>query len=143
MSDKFNEQVRSSIMRKIRSRDTALEIKIRKLLHAKGYRFRLHRNDLPGKPDIVFPSRKKVMFIHGCFWHQHQEPACPISHSPKSNLEYWIPKLTRTVVRDRLNKDHLISMGWGVLTLWECEVLKWNDLAEYVLRFLNNNASQK
>jgi DNA mismatch endonuclease (patch repair protein) len=138
MPDKFDEQVRSSIMRNIRSTNTALEMKVRKFLHSEGYRYRLHGKNLPGKPDIIFASRKKAIFIHGCFWHQHQKATCPISHRPKSNLEYWTPKLLRTVERDKNNKNALKAIGWQVMILWECEIRKWIVLPVRISNFLAN-----
>lgn len=117
---------RSENMRRIRSKNTNPEMVVRRLIHGMGYRYRLHRKDLPGKPDLVFPIRKAVIFIHGCFWHQHPEPACKLAHIPKSNLEYWLPKLERNKVRDTLHHAELTHLGWRVLVLWECEV---NDIA--------------
>jgi len=110
------------MMAAVRSKDTAPEMVVRRLLHSLGYRFRLHRRDLPGKPDIVFPGRKKVIFVHGCFWHQHEE--CRGSHLPKSNTEYWTPKLLRNKARDASNLAKLKSAGWKCIVLWECELGK-------------------
>jgi DNA mismatch endonuclease (patch repair protein) len=110
------------MMAAVRSKDTAPEMFVRRLLHSLGYRFRLHRRDLPGKPDIVFPVRKKAIFVHGCFWHQHEE--CRGSHLPKSNTSYWIPKLMQNKARDALNLAKLKSAGWKCLVLWECELGK-------------------
>lgn len=107
-------------MSKIRSRDTAPELTVRRLAHALGYRFRLHRKDLPGKPDLVFPGRKAVIFVHGCFWHQHPDPTCKDSRRPKSRSTYWEPKLDRNRSRDAQNVGALEALGWRVLVLWEC-----------------------
>lgn len=90
------------------------------MAHAMGYRFRLHHRDLPGKPDLAFISKRKAIFVHGCFWHQHSD--CREGRMPSSRLDYWIPKLTRNVERDRVNSDKLRALGWEVLVLWECEL---------------------
>jgi DNA mismatch endonuclease (patch repair protein) len=142
MADRISKERRSSVMKAIRSKNTSPEMKVRRMLHAAGFRFRLYRKDLPGKPDIIFPSRKKVIFIHGCFWHQHQKLNCPISHQPKSNLEYWLPKLMRTVERDKIHQKNLASIGWSVLTLWECQIQKSANLPNYVVRFLENGSTK-
>lgn len=117
---------RSRIMRSIRSKDTAPERTVRKALFADGYRYRLHSAKLPGKPDLVFPCRKKVIFIHGCFWHQHTDSRCTIAGKPTSNTSYWGPKLKRNIVRDIENEATLKAMGWKVRIAWECELE--NDL---------------
>ena len=120
--DKLSQQRRSENMRRIRSKDTAPEVALRRMVHGMGYRFRLHRKDLPGKPDLVFPGRKKVIFLHGCFWHQHK--GCREGRLPGTRREYWEPKLARNQERDALAQAALNSLGWGVLTLWECELSK-------------------
>lgn len=107
-------------MRAVKSQDTSPEKKVRQLLHRAGYRFSLHRKDLPGKPDLVFPSRKAIVFIHGCFWHQHQ--GCRRAKRPTSNIIYWNKKLNRNIERDKENLTALKSQGWQVYTIWECEV---------------------
>src|SRR5580658_6387243 len=104
---------RSVRMAKIRNKDTVPELRVRQLVHLLGYRFRLHRNDLPGRPDLVFPSRKKVIFVHGCFWHQHGE--CREGRVPGSRLEYWGPKLRRNQERDSLAQSSLKQQGWRYL----------------------------
>ncbi len=106
----------------IRSKGMKPEMTVRRLLHSMGYRYRLHRRDLPGKPDLVFPGRRKVIFVHGCFWHQHADPSCKIVRRPKSNREYWLPKLEQNVIRDAENRARLEELGWQVLVIWECEV---------------------
>jgi DNA mismatch endonuclease (patch repair protein) len=113
---------RSENMRRIRSKDTAPEMAVRRLVHGLGYRYRLHRKDLPGNPDLVFSSRRKVIFVHGCFWHQHENSSCKITNTPKTNLEYWLPKLERTKQRDEVNQHKLKETGWDVLVIWECEI---------------------
>jgi len=128
MADMFDSKKRSEIMSKVRSENTAPEICVRKLLHSMGYRYRLHKRDLPGNPDIVLSKYKTVIFVHGCFWH-----GCPnCRHArlrPKSNAEYWEKKLNRTLERDRQNQALLEKMGWNVLVIWECETKKKNLLA--------------
>lgn len=109
-------------MRRIRSRDTKPELILRQSLHARGLRYRVHVNSLPGKPDIVFTRRRVAVFVHGCFWHQH--PGCREASSPRSNAAYWAPKLLRNVERDGQHAEMLQSMGYRVLVLWECEIEK-------------------
>jgi DNA mismatch endonuclease (patch repair protein) len=109
-------------MRRIRSKDMSPELRVRRLLHRMGFRYRLHRKSLPGHPDIIFPRLKKVVFVHGCFWHQHGDPACKITRIPKSRLEYWGPKLARNSQRDAICVGQLLEMGWKVLVVWECQV---------------------
>ena len=101
-----------------------------------GYRYRLHRKDLPGKPDLVFPGRRKIIFVHGCFWHQHADPSCKVARRPKSNLGYWLPKLERNAVRDIENRERLSELGWDVLVIWECEVKSGDGLAQRIQEFL-------
>lgn len=125
---------RSRTMRAVKDRDTGLEMTVRRLVHAFGYRYRLHRRDLPGKPDLVFPSRRKVIFVNGCFWHQHD---CPRgSRRPKANHDYWNRKLERTKKRDRANIEALHEDGWEVLVVWECEARSTSLLAEKIRDFL-------
>lgn len=122
MVDSLSQAARSENMRRIKAKHTSPERIVRSLLHAKGYRFRLHRRDLPGKPDIVFAGRKKVVFVHGCFWHQHASLECRSGRKPKSNLDYWGAKLERNVERDAQHERELLASGWAVLTVWECEL---------------------
>lgn len=103
-------------------KDTKPEKIMRSLLHCMGYRFRLHRKDLPGTPDVVLPRHKTVIFINGCFWHQH--PGCVRATKPKSNQDYWLPKLKRNVQRAEENEKKLKEMGWKIITVWECELKK-------------------
>jgi DNA mismatch endonuclease (patch repair protein) len=106
----------------IKGRDTGPELRVRRLLHRLGYRYRLHGKTLPGKPDIVFTGRKAVVLIHGCMWHRHPDPACSLARLPKSRLDFWLPKLEANRLRDVANLARLESAGWRVLTLWECEL---------------------
>ncbi len=121
-------------MRAVKGRDTVPEMTVRRLTHGMGYRYRLHRKNLPGKPDLVFPGRRKVIFVHGCFWHQHH---CPRGErSPKSSRDYWIPKLKRNKQRDAENQSRLREMGWDVLVIWECEMKDRDTLKERIAVFL-------
>jgi len=110
---------RSQVMSRVRDRDTKPEMRVRKALHAAGLRYRLQRKDLPGRPDIVLPSRKTVIFVHGCFWHRH--PGCVRCRTPKTRQDFWIPKLEANVERDQKAAAALIEAGWKVRTIWECE----------------------
>ncbi len=126
-------------MSRIRSKDTAPELKVRQLVHSFGYRYRLHRKDLPGKPDLVFGPRKKIIEVRGCYWHAHlrYEPNCPEARSPaKSNTEYWGPKMDRNVARDVANLEKLQALGWEVLILWECELRDMQNVESRVRNFL-------
>ena len=121
-------------MAQIRSSGTRPEIAVRQTLHSRGYRYRLHRTDLPGKPDIVFPGRRKVVFVHGCFWHRH---SCPLARRiPNTRQDYWIPKFKRTVERDQAAVAALADMGWEVLVVWECETKDLESLSERLAEFL-------
>jgi DNA mismatch endonuclease (patch repair protein) len=133
--DKLDAQRRSKNMRQIRSKNTKPEVLLRSLLHKAGYRFRLHRKDLPGKPDIVFPGRRKVIFVHGCFWHQH--PGCREGRLPGTRPDYWRPKLERNVERDTAAIEQLRELGWKVLTVWECEISKPELVKDRVRVFLD------
>jgi len=124
---------RSRTMRAVKSRDTGPEMTVRKFLHAAGLRYRLHDRRLPGAPDLVFPARRVVAFVHGCFWHQHQ--GCPAADRPKSRLEYWTGKLDRNMARDQRNRAALEALGWRVAVIWECEAKKPTELARLV-RFI-------
>lgn len=106
-------------MARIRSKNTSPEIRVRKVLHGMGARFRLHRKDLPGTPDIVLPSRRIALFVHGCFWHSH---GCKIGQPPKSRLDYWLPKLARNQERHEVARGRLAAIGWQVEDIWECEI---------------------
>ena len=126
---------RSRIMRAVKGKDTKPEMMVRRMVHAMGYRFRLHRKNLPGKPDLVFPARKKVIFVHGCFWHGHD--CTRGARVPKSNRDYWVPKLQRNKERDKANQAALEDTGWNVLAIWECEVKAADGLADRVRQFLD------
>ncbi len=124
-------------MAAIKSSGMKPEMIVRSLVHRLGYRFRLHAKDLPGKPDLVFRSRRKVIFVHGCFWHQHQKASCSDGRAPKSNLGYWAPKLARNVNRDARNVAALKAFGWRILVVWECEALgDVAKLSQRIVKFL-------
>lgn len=134
--DTRNPEQRRRIMQAVKSKDTRPELHVRRLLHAMGYRFRLHRNDLPGKPDIVLPRYKKAIFVHGCFWHAH---GCSKGKPPKSRLDYWLPKLEMNVKRDRTKKERLESLGWKVQVVWQCETKDTDALAAKLRLFMNSS----
>jgi len=137
MSSKPPEE-RSQIMRAVKSKDTAPERIVRKWLHANGYRYRLHADAILGKPDIVFPSRKKLIFVHGCFWHGHK--CTRGDRQPKTNTNYWKTKIEKNIARDCLQFQKLNTLGWQVLIVWECETrpMKHNELASKLVSFLEN-----
>ena len=136
--DRISKSRRSRNMAAIRSTDMKPEMVVRSLVHRMGYRYRLHAKDLPGKPDLVFRRRKKAIFVHGCFWHQHPKRTCEDGRAPKSNLAYWAGKLARNVTRDARNEAALKQLGWRVLVIWECETETSGDrLTRRIERFLN------
>nr|WP_297354077.1 DNA mismatch endonuclease Vsr [uncultured Caldimonas sp.] len=126
---------RSARMALVRAKDTKPELLVRRLVHGMGYRYRLHRRDLPGTPDLVFPGRSKVILIHGCFWHRHAR--CALARLPKSRGEFWLPKLTANAERDARNVRALRRLGWSVLTIWECQLGDTAKLANRIRRFLD------
>ncbi len=123
-------------MRRIRGKDSAPEMAVRMLAHRLGYRFRLHRTDLPGTPDLVFPGRRKVVFVHGCFWHWHASGRCRVSHTPKSNTAFWMRKLRRNRSRDGRIQRTLLLHGWRCLTVWECQTKDLRALEKRLVAFL-------
>lgn len=126
-------------MSRVRSKDTKPELLVRRLVHSLGYRYRLHRKDLPGKPDLVFGPRRKAIFVHGCFWHRHDDPSCKLARAPKSRLEYWGPKLDRNRERDVENLKALQDLDWDVLVLWECELKDLAALTSRITDFLERD----
>jgi DNA mismatch endonuclease (patch repair protein) len=124
--DKLTTEKRSQLMGRIRSKDTQPEMIVRRLAHGMGYRYVLHDPRLPGKPDLVFPSRRKVIFVHGCFWHGHD---CGRGFKPKTNESFWTTKISRNKDRDERNIQDLKASGWDVLTVWECETKKESQAA--------------
>jgi DNA mismatch endonuclease, patch repair protein len=135
MTDTLSPSERSDRMRLIKSKDTKLEIVLRKLLRKSGFPgYRLHRADLPGKPDVAFIDRKRAIFVHGCFWHQH---GCGNYNMPKSRNDYWLPKLRQNIERDTRNIEKLKEMGWSVLTVWECELKDTITLSANIQKFMS------
>jgi DNA mismatch endonuclease (patch repair protein) len=121
-------------MSAVHSKDTMPEVRVRKMLHSMGYRYRLHVAKLPGKPDIVFPSRHKIVFVHGCFWHRHR--SCRYATTPKTRPEYWEEKFSANVTRDRATVRKLKQMGWTIATVWQCQLKNPERLAERLHEFL-------
>lgn len=120
----------------IRGKNTQPEMLVRRLLHAMGYRYRLHARELPGKPDIVFRKRHIAIFVHGCFWHRHPDPECRLSRMPKSRVDFWQPKLEGNRARDEANVAALEAMGWKVLLVWECQLRDREQLGNMLRRFI-------
>lgn len=134
MADVFTRKERSRVMRAVKSANTTPERVVRSIVHRMGYRFSLHRKDLPGNPDVVLPRHHKVIFIHGCFWHQH--PRCRAADRPASNTAYWNNKLDRNVVRDRKNLRALKAADWKTLVVWECQLKHVDKVAARIRRFM-------
>ena len=126
--------LRRRIMSAVRGRDTKPEMVVRRLLYSMGHRYRLHRKELPGRPDIVFPGQRKAILVHGCFWHRH--PGCSKATTPKKRAEFWAEKFERNVERDRKAEDRLKGAGWSTLTIWECETRSPETLASNLHDFL-------
>ena len=141
MPDQFPPEVRKLIMARVRGKDTRPELLVRRALHRAGYRYRLHYPALPGKPDLAFPSRRKVVFVNGCFWHSHC--GCSRARIPETNREYWTTKLQRNRQRDAKNLAELKDCGWEAITLWECELKNLDSTVARVIDFLGpaGNAS--
>lgn len=135
--DTLNPEQRSERMSRVRGRDTKPELLIRKVLHARGYRYRLHDKKLPGTPDLSFPGRRKAVFVHGCFWHMHE--GCPLARMPKSRLEFWRPKLEGNRARDAVKLGQLRALGWDVMVVWECQLRELDKLVTRIETFLNDN----
>ncbi|MEO5933496.1 MAG: DNA mismatch endonuclease Vsr [Duganella sp.] len=135
MVDTIDQAMRSEVMSRVRGKNTRPELVVRKLVFAAGYRYRLHVRSLPGSPDLVFPGRKKVVFVHGCFWHRHEN--CKLARMPKSRVEFWGEKLNGNKLRDERAQGALAELGWKVLTVWECELGDLGKLEERLREFLN------
>lgn len=132
MADVFEPEQRSAVMRAVKSRDTAPELKVRKAAHALGLRFRLNRADLPGKPDVVFPAKRTALFVHGCFWHGHD---CPRgARMPQTNRAYWQAKISRNMARDKASVAALKKLGWKPRVIWECQTRDANTLSRLIMR---------
>lgn len=138
MVDNRTPDVRSRIMAAVRQKDTGPEMAVRRLLHGMGYRYGLHRRDLPGRPDLVFRSRRKVVFVHGCFWHGHD---CRKGRLPTSRIDYWEDKIGKNMARDAQNVRDLVSKGWEVCVVWECEIAHMESLKQRLIRFLEGELS--
>lgn len=134
--DKLSKTERSRNMSRIRSTGTSPELQVRRFVFRHGFRYRLHGRSLPGKPDLVFPGRKKVIFVHGCFWHQH--PGCREGRIPSSNQAYWEPKLNRNTARDLARRQELERSGWSCLVVWECELKQPETAGRKILAFLRD-----
>jgi len=137
--DRLTPEQRSAAMAKVRGKNTKPEMRVRSLLHALGYRFRLHRKDLPGKPDIVLPGRRIVLLVHGCFWHRH--PGCSRSSVPAENAAFWEAKFKTNVERDRRNVEDLEKAGWRVAVVWECQTKDLAALSDRLRGLLNEVSS--
>lgn len=134
MVDSIDQATRSAVMARVRGKNTRPELIVRKLVFAAGYRYRLHVRSLPGSPDLVFPGRKKVIFVHGCFWHRHDN--CNLARMPKSRVDFWSDKLNGNKARDARNYDALRQAGWQVYVVWECELGDLAALEETLCAFL-------
>ena len=132
--DRISRKLRSRTMAAVRGKDTKPEMLVRRLVHSLGYRYILHNRLLPGVPDLVFPGRRKIIFVHGCFWHRH--PGCSLARLPKSRLEFWVPKLEGNHERDAKNVKLLRRDGWRVKVIWECEMKQPERLRKGLERFL-------
>lgn len=124
----------------IRDKDSTPEMKLRRLIHGMGFRYRLHVKELPGKPDLVFPSRRSVIFMHGCFWHRHE--GCKLARLPKTKLDFWKPKLEANKERDLLHYQQLRDLGWRVLVVWECEMIYTERVSTIVRNFLSEEGEK-
>lgn len=128
---------RSALMARVKGKNTKPEMIVRRLLFAMGLRYRVHRKDLPGSPDIVFPGRRKVIFVHGCFWHRHA--GCRLASTPKTRVDFWQAKFDANLARDSSNIDALESLGWSVLVVWQCETRDLGTLSEKLKSFFDDN----
>jgi DNA mismatch endonuclease, patch repair protein len=136
MADSWTSEQRSQVMSRVKNENTKPEKHVRSLLHRMGHRFRLHRRDLPGTPDIVLPRHRKAILVHGCFWHSHD---CPRGKRPSTHTEFWNSKLDSNAERDRTNREALEERGWQVLTLWECELKDCDAVSEKLRYFIEDS----
>ena len=141
MTDKFTPEQRSRIMSRVRGHDTEPEMSVRSLLHKMGYRFRLHVKGLPGQPDIVLPRYKKVIFVHGCFWHGHK--GCKRSSRPVSNETFWNRKIDGNIKRDDHSLRTLRSLGWMVMVVWQCQIHNTEKLHQRLERFIQSGKEKE
>ena len=133
MVDNISTEERSRVMALVKQKDTRPEMTVRSFLHRRGLRYRLHDKRLPGKPDMVFPKYKTVVFVHGCFWHGHPDPDCKLARTPKSNVKFWKDKVSGNQERDKRNVEQLQKMGRRVLLIWECQIGNKNLLEDLVV----------
>ncbi|KQY95441.1 endonuclease [Caulobacter sp. Root1455] len=129
---------RSARMARVKGKGSSAEMTVRRLVHRMGYRYRLHGAKLPGRPDLVFPGRRKAIFVHGCFWHRHPDPDCKLARLPKSRQDFWIPKLEGNRARDLRQLEELEALGWSALILWECELKNEAFLENEIRTFLDS-----
>jgi len=139
--DSLTKEQRSWNMSRVRSKDTKAELLVRSILHRNGYRFRLHKKGLPGKPDIVLAKYQAVVFVHGCFWHCHK--GCTDATVPKSNTAFWVQKFAQNVKRDKTNQKNLRQLGWKVIIVWECETAKIDRLAIKLCKELEDHRTSR
>lgn len=137
MTDHVDSSKRSAMMAAVRSKNTSPELAVRKLIHSMGYRYRLHGNGLPGKPDLVFAGKRKVIFVHGCFWHRHR--GCAKASTPKTRVDFWQTKFDQNVARDKKTVRSLKRLGWQVLTIWQCELKDAARVARRLNEFLKED----
>lgn len=140
-TDTLSPVERSERMSLVCSKDTRPELTVRRMVHQLGFRYRLHGKGLPGKPDLVFASRRKAIFVHGCLWHRHAKQGCPLARLPKSRLEFWLPKLEQNRMRDKQKQAELRRLGWRVLVIWECELRGVDKLQSQIIDFLDWEAA--
>jgi len=140
--DTLSPEDRSRLMALVKGKDTTPELLVRKLVFSLGYRYRLHAKELPGHPDLVFRSRGKVIFVHGCFWHRHSDPSCRLSRLPQTRMDYWVPKFQKNQLRDDRVLAQLEGLGWQVLVVWECELRDPVAVKAKLKRFLDLPRSQ-
>ncbi len=138
MTDRISAETRSRLMSRVKNRNTAPELTVRRALHRMGYRFRLHRKNLPGHPDITLPRHKKVIFVHGCFWHGHD---CPRGKRPTTNQAFWDAKIDRNIKRDAKARAGIIEARWDVLVIWDCQVKKQELLNTILSKFMSEKSS--
>ena len=141
MVDYLTPEARSALMSRIRGKDTGPEMTVRRIVYALGYRYRLHCRDLPGNPDLVFRRMRKVIFVHGCFWHRHDR--CPQAYTPKSRQSFWQEKFRMNKLRDRRHIRRLNHDGWSVLVVWECELASLKSATRRISTFLNRRSASK
>jgi DNA mismatch endonuclease (patch repair protein) len=135
--DSISKEKRSWVMSRVAGKDTSPEMAVRRMVHGMGYRYRLHQAGLPGRPDLVFSSRRAVIFVHGCFWHRHED--CKLARMPKSRLDFWRSKLNANKARDARNIAELVTDHWRVLVLWECEIADADTLRSRLRKFLESD----